>query len=210
MFPGLHLNSSGELLLMNSMDGDLGLIYPMFGGVTELEVWSRPLTAHTVTQWTSCHTEDRGDVLTWDSARLRVTGLSVVEVEMSQVCGQQTQQYVTIQTRTTFDESRRLCLAVGGLMAVAEDEETLEEMVTSFRSTNCSRGFFSGHTDRETEGVWRREGRGREVSQLRWRPGQPDDHLGVEDCAFYSLDTGDYVDHACSRTFCPVCKGRFQ
>ena len=40
----------------------------------------------------------------------------------------------------------------------------------------------------------------------RWRPGQPDDHLGVEDCGFYSADTGDLVDHVCSREFCPLCR----
>ena len=90
-------------------------------------------------------------------------------------------------------------------MAVLGESEQ-EGMVKSFQSSNCSRGFYSGHTDRRTEGLWRSEDSGQEVTGLRWRPGQPDDHLGVEDCGFYSVDTGDLVDHVCSWQFCPLCR----
>ena len=96
-------------------------------------------------------------------------------------------------------------LDIGGAMAVLGESEQ-EGMVKSFQSSNCSRGFYTGHTDRRTEGLWRSEDSGQEVTGLRWRPGQPDDHLGVEDCGFYSVDTGDLVDHVCSWQFCPLCR----
>ena len=74
-------------------------------------------------------------------------------------------------------------------MAVVLGKAELKAMVESFSGSNCSRGFYTGHTDRHTEGRWRSEDSGQEVRGLTWRPGQPDDHLGAEDCGFYSADT---------------------
>ena len=78
-------------------------------------------------------------------------------------------------------------------MAVVSGKAELNAMVESFSGSNCSRGFYTGHTDRHTEGRWRSEDSGQEeVTGLSWRPGQPDDHLGAEDCGFYSVDTQEH------------------
>ena len=52
-------------------------------------------------------------------------------------------------------------------MAVLRGETELEAMLKSFKSSNCSRGFYSGHTDRQTEGRWRTVDSGQEVTWLR-------------------------------------------
>ena len=204
-YPGLHRNSTGSVVLMNAMEEEYGLVYPMFGSVSDLQVWSRALSRRTVTLWSSCQLEDPGDLISWHQATLRITDLELVEMEKSKICGEKGQQIVAFEEMRTYLGGRSFCISLGGDMAVAENISQLGEMRKSFLETNCSRGFYTGFTDRETEGVWRSETSGQEISSIKWRSGQPDDSLGVEDCAFYSVDTGELVDHSCSRTFCPVC-----
>ena len=47
-----------------------------------------------------------------------------------------------------------LAADIGGAMAVVQGKSELEGMVKSFRGSNCSRGFYTGLTDRQTEGRW--------------------------------------------------------
>ena len=110
----------------------------------------------------------------------------------NELCVKSHKQYLTIQDRKSFDDSRKLCRGIrykkfgtfleflsqlkttlskyadiGGAMAVVRGETELEAMLKSFKSSNCSRGFYSGHTDRQTEGRWRTVDSGQEVTGLR-------------------------------------------
>ena len=72
-------------------------------------------------------------------------------MDRAEICRKDQQQFVTIQARVTFDESQRLCLGVGGVPAVGEDDAELKEMIESFNNSNCERGFYGGFTDRQLQ-----------------------------------------------------------
>ena len=95
-YSGLHRNTSGEVVLMNALEEgqDYGLVYPMFGAVTDLQVWSRALTRDSVRQWTSCQTKEEGDLICWSRAALQATGLQVEEMEKSQICREREKEFV--------------------------------------------------------------------------------------------------------------------
>ena len=61
----------------------------------------------------------------------------------------------------------KFCVDIGGAMAVVLGKSELKAMMKSFSGSNCSRGFYTGHTDSQTEGRWRNEDTGLEVRGLR-------------------------------------------
>ena len=82
LLPGSHRNITGPLVLMNTEEKDYGYIYPQFGAVSDVQVWDKVLGEESLAKWASCETELQGNVLTWSSALLQVTALSVVHLNI--------------------------------------------------------------------------------------------------------------------------------
>ena len=67
---------------MNTEEKGSGFIYPMFGAVSDVQVWDRVLSDDSLAQWVSCQNQTQGNILSWTRARLEVTDLSVVDTDM--------------------------------------------------------------------------------------------------------------------------------
>ena len=79
---GSHRNITGNLVLMNTEEKDFGFLYPMFGAVSDVQVWDKVLSDDSLVQWASCQRQIEGNVLSWSRAVLQVTALSVVHTDM--------------------------------------------------------------------------------------------------------------------------------
>ena len=67
---------------MNTEEKDSGFLYPMFGAVSDVQVWDRVLSEASLVQWASCQNQLQGNVLSWAGALLQVTALSVVHTDI--------------------------------------------------------------------------------------------------------------------------------
>ena len=55
---------------------------PFHGAVTDLQVWDRVLADDCVVRWLDCTGTDReGNLLTWDTLNLNISGLVTQEIE---------------------------------------------------------------------------------------------------------------------------------
>ena len=104
-----------------------------------------------------CKTETEGNVVSWESAQLKITGLNTELVNREETCpGPQniTNIIALNHVQLNFSDSVKLCQKLGGEIAVATDEEASKLMRQTFAGV-CKEGtaFFSGYTDTEETGA---------------------------------------------------------
>ena len=208
-YPAHHQHSHGDILLMNNNDHK----HPLFGAMTDFQVWNRTMTVEELEDWSSCRTESRGNVVDWENTRMTVVGLETLEVEKSSVCHTKTfPMFLTFDfSYRSLDEIKSFCRNVGGEMAVASDSAMLEKMVESFANTRCGPWLYAGYTDRVREGEWRNVLDGSEsLNWTNWDVGEPSNGLSSYDCAFINQQK-KFDDYFCTDKKCPICRfGRYR
>ena len=204
-YPAHHKYSHGDLLLMNHND----LEHPLFGAMTDVQVWDRSMARAELKDWSSGLTESRGNVVDWENTRLRVVGLETLEVEKSSVCeAEMFPMFLTFEfSYRSLDEIKSFCRNVGGEMAVASDSVQLGRMVESFtKMTQDQDWLYAGYSDRVMEGDWRDVVQGTPLNWTNWGVGEPLDSLSSYDCAFINTQTRVFTDYFCTSQKCPVCQ----
>ena len=82
-------------------------------------------------------------------------------------------------------------------IAVLSNNETAQEVIKEFTTSECGGWIFSGFTDRETEGVFVNTYTGESLGWNNWVEGEPNNIGGNEDCAVYDANRGGSYDVPC-------------
>ena len=83
-----------------------------------------------------------------------------------------------------FDDSLHLARVLSGEMAVVDSNETMQDMITSFKRVNadCGGSFNTGYTDREEEGTFVNVNTREPLTWNFWNQGEPNNWGGNKDC----------------------------
>ena len=145
-----------------------------------------------------CKTETGGNVVSWESAQLNITGLNTDFVNREETCpgSQNITHLVAFSKKMDFFDSHRFCQKLEGHIAVAVDKKTSDLMNQTFVDI-CPNNpsFFSGFTDSEVEGEWRDVNTGNTWST--WVEGQPDGRK-AQQCSIIKSSSGQMRDVPCS------------
>ncbi|XP_022090738.1 P-selectin-like [Acanthaster planci] len=103
--------------------------------------------------------------------------------------------------RADWDQSKLACQAIGGMMGVPHSQEEIEFMMQMARRESITH-FWIGCSDTEKEGTWVCEGQGKGEPFFNWKPGEPNNAGGNEDCVEIRLDRiGSMNDRPCNTSF---------
>ena len=166
---GLRLNINGEvvwevreaefntttsnIVLMNikepEREDDFVDYCPLHGAVTDLNLWDRGLTDQQISDWMTCEAEAGGNLVSWETAELKIRDLKLGHVERTETCLSRTNKtYLAFNEKKQFGEILKFCQNIGGEMAVVTGEQSYHHIL----STGVSHGdFFTGFTDRDVE-----------------------------------------------------------
>ena len=196
-------------LLAKYKDGDY--VWPVFGAVTDLNIWGRVLATEEVMAWENCGMVGEGDIVAWEDIQLDRVGLEVVILDRDLMCvRKETEEFMVSETKKNFYESLELCSAVfGGEIAVLGDNETMQEVIAVLETADqavCGAELWSGFTDREVEGVFVNTYTGETAGWDGWLEGEPNNQ-GGEDCGVYDSTRGGAYDASCVGYYhCSVCR----
>ena len=100
----LHFDSPQNIVLMNSPWKE-----PHHGAVTDVNIWDRILSSQEQSDWMFCETETGGNVVSWGSAQLNITGLNTDLVNREQTCPghQNITHFMAFNTTLNFHDSIR-------------------------------------------------------------------------------------------------------
>ncbi|KAI8486421.1 hypothetical protein Bbelb_359200 [Branchiostoma belcheri] len=106
------------------------------------------------------------------------------------------------QQTASYNQARQFCVNKGGLLAMPKDEKTDDFLWRLKNAVDSGSYFWFGLSDENREGQWRWEDGtilNKSADWTNWRPGQPDNHNGKEDCAHYqSVPKTGWNDLPCS------------
>ena len=186
--------------------------YPMHGRFTDLNVWNTSLSERNISDWMHCNTRAVGNVLDWHHVQLNITDLHKGKVRKDEVClsrgSKEFNEFFAFEPKRGFDDTVQFCKNVGGRMAVAVNSETAALMNQTFLSLCSSGGFYSGYTDRETEGHWVDVNEKKKMTREDWEEGEPNNWGGNQDCAAIGTAVSPHHsdDVECFLEYCPICQ----
>ena len=126
-------------------------------------------------------------------------------MEREEVCRERQDKGLRVSdTLIDFDDTLHLARVLGGQMAVADSNKTMQDMITSFGkiTSECGDHFNSGYTDREKEGTFVNINTGEPLTWVFWDQGEPNNWGGNEDCT--SLKRSGLNDERCENPHCPL------
>ena len=123
---------------------------PMFGAVTDLQIWQRVLSDQEISDFNDCQLSTGGDVYQWRTSGLTIYGgLIIEEIPRDEFCRQSRDKILIGKGNVLdFNETINYCSQVfNGRMAVGKNTEILEAMnrMNLNKSVDCPNIFFSGH-----------------------------------------------------------------
>ena len=184
--------------------------YSMFGAMTDVNIWKRSLTQSEVEQWSRCEVERGGDLVDWNTAEWEAVGLQERQVPREEVCDRQElmKHLMVFTTKKSFPATRVHCLAMGGEIAVARDNQTMFDMIGTVQEyvKNCGHLFYSGYTDKTVEGEWVDGNTAERMTWIQWQAGEPSNNVGQDCTAFDVLKNGATLDNECEVELCPICQ----
>ena len=82
---------------------------PHHGAMTDVNIWDRILSEQEQSDWMFCKTETGGNVVSWESAQLNITGLNTDLVNREETCPgpQNITHLMAFNTKLNFHDSIR-------------------------------------------------------------------------------------------------------
>ena len=205
-YGGYYQTIDKNILLMNNFDWGPN---PFHGAVSDLNIWSGVLSEQEILAWSLCQGDGPDTLLSWGEASLKITLLAVEEIEKSKICMKKKtgNNLIGFNLKKSFDETVKFCQSIGGVISVAKDQESMEE-IRKVHERNCGQDtsiIHSGYSDMEEEGSWTDAATGQSMSWLHWAPENPSNYTN-KDCAFFNVTGQSLFDGFCSEVSCPVCE----
>jgi hypothetical protein len=107
----------------------------------------------------------------------------------------------------TWDEAERACKAQGGTLASLGTRREIDAFRAAAASRLGSHHAWIGFTDEGHEGRWTTV-TGRPIGWSRWRPGEPNNAGGNENCAEWYLEDMGWNDIPCDLAHVGICAPR--
>ena len=126
-YGGVHLTehnpaNNSKIIMMNYI---LDSVYPMYGAVTDLQVWDKVRDEKEIQSWSECRDNVGGNIINWSDLTMKIIGYEVAEVRKEEVCPRAALNFVPFETMKNFEESQSFCSNLGGKMAVVTDPPCL-------------------------------------------------------------------------------------
>ena len=82
---------------------------PHHGALTDVNIWDRILPEQEQSDWMFCKTETGGNVVSWESAQLNITGLDSDLINREETCPghQNITHFLAFNTKFNFHDSIR-------------------------------------------------------------------------------------------------------
>ena len=124
-------------------DTGASMSHPMYGAVTDLNIWSRLLGAGEMAAWADCTHTPGGDLLSW--AELTRTGLAAAqELDLEAVCGGSSQVF-EFNAFHNFQNSKRFCKSIGGVVTETVVDKTIGGVKRDSNNTRIKLMAFSAN-----------------------------------------------------------------
>ena len=113
--------------------------------------------------------------------------------------------YTLMTDARTWDDAEKACKAAGKQLATVRSAAQSALLLTAAAGNSV----WIGGTDAASEGTWVWSPSNTPLSYTNWYSGQPDNHLGGEDCLEFNWDGGGkWNDASCTETRQYVCERR--
>ena len=217
-YSGVHLNSpeltnNTKIVMMNYIED---FRYPMFGAVTDVQIWDKILDDQQIRRWSECRENDGGNVINWSNVTLQLFGYKELYQNREEICTGPSDKYVPFETMKNLEDTLIFCQNIGGKMAVVTDNQTLSRMAEAGKRVDFYKcrppyvtglgWFFGGHQDMEEENTWVDTNTGTEIDwDIPWDLGFPT-YYDNYDCSFFHVETRLFEDHLCKFEYCPMCR----
>ena len=203
-YNGVHKNDPGNLFLLNGFSfTENQYVYPFQAEITDVHIWKKTLTISEMRRWISCESDKPGTFLDWDEAIISIDErIETSEISREELCKvNNPTQFLSFDTKMSFDESIKYCDNLGGQIAVAKDYDHLQTMKNSREETrngNCPESFFSGFWNKDG---WRDVIDGAELSWDNWSELKSayNTSVIVDSKMKFKKDT-------CQTELCPICR----
>ncbi|MDP2314649.1 MAG: MopE-related protein [Pseudomonadota bacterium] len=115
--------------------------------------------------------------------------------------------YLFLTTRTDWVTAQAACAAYGYHLVDVRDAAEDAWLWAEAEAADPATGWWMGLHDADTEGVYTWDG-GSPASYTNWRPGEPNDYAGAEDCGAWADDGGGgWNDKSCvTQSLAFVCE----
>ena len=82
---------------------------PHHGAMTDVNIWDRNLSEQDQSDWMFCKTESGGNVVSWESAQLNITGLNTDLINREETCPgpQNITHFMAFNIKLNFHDSLR-------------------------------------------------------------------------------------------------------
>ena len=184
------------------------IAYQVQTEITDLNIWDSSMSKTFIEQWSKCELELReGNYLNWSGIHID-DNIQSYSLEYHDICFQP-DHFIVHPQLMDFTETKNFCTKMGGSMAVARNNQTLNQMIALFRDVDgsslekCQDGFFIGYTDEKEEGSWVsiKDGTSMTLGN-NWADGYPTNNPDFNQAVYRD---GKIFDGWERKSHCPIC-----
>ncbi|XP_078621334.1 C-type mannose receptor 2-like [Branchiostoma floridae x Branchiostoma japonicum] len=119
--------------------------------------------------------------------------------------------YKAYNEKKSYDAAAAACRVAGGSLAMPRDQATHQFLITLKNQVDKAAWFWLGFDDRSQEGGWRYADGTRLGSFQPWKPGEPNQAGGNEDCGMiWSDPLNKWNDQGCDTQLKFICQTSLQ
>ncbi|XP_077968708.1 uncharacterized protein LOC120334845 isoform X1 [Styela clava] len=140
-----------------------------------------------------------------------ILGVSNAQIPWTAKCVDQYELTFFNDTRKNYKEAKAACESLGGYLAKVDNQKMTYVINATFEIVGSVNSYFIGGNDRATEGDWKwQDGtdvimRGKTGYQ-NWKPGQPNNYGGKENCLLIGRNSYQWVDSPCYDQLFYICQ----
>ena len=182
-------------------------IYQVQTEITDLNIWNTSISTEMIKSWSNCESELHGNFLKWSSIQFD-ENITSYSLDLNEICSQPT-HFIVHPDLMNLAQTEKFCTKMGGVMAVAENNQTLNQMIESFKDKDglwledCQDGFFIGYTDEKEEGSWVSISDGTSITVgHNWASGYPTNNPTFNQAVYKN---GRLFDRWEQNNYCPIC-----
>ena len=182
-------------------------IYQVETEITDLNIWNTSISTSMIKSWSNCESELHGNFLNWSSLPID-ENIPSYSLDLTEICSPP-KHFIVHPDLMNLADTEKFCTKMGGVIAVAENNQTLKQMKESFIDKDglwledCQDGFFIGYTDEKEEGSWVSISDGTSITVgHNWASGYPTNNPTFNQAVYTK---GKLFDRWEQNSYCPIC-----